>query len=325
LFKILRVISLMSGTFGKFVLPSLFVSGAVFAVLAVPLAVYGSEKVDLQLSESIGVTGTIQDFTAPYLGVSGLASLAVGGATAAIAGVTSSKKKAAKAEQEYLTAQANFQNRERQLQDALLSESSLVKSGLGFFLDDAQVTAPDAAPSFPVLAVAASAAPLLSQPIVPVAVTAAVPAPVVSTQPVIVASAQPEPLGFTVNSSNMGVQPVKVPRVTAQAATSPLHAAHGFMSFSRAGRVITPAAIAWAEEPIEHQTATQQLDVLQGQLQGLMTQIEQIQVSLQTKAVVASPSRIEVIQADRPLVAATTHRFQSLEHSWTSVPQRVAS
>jgi hypothetical protein len=314
----------MSGTFGKFVLPSVFVSGAVFAVLAVPLAVYGSEKVDLQLSESIGVTGTIQDFTAPYLGVSGLASLAVGGATAAIVGVTSSKKKAAKAEQEYLTAQANFQNRERQLQDALFAESSLVKSGLGFFLDDVQVaapeSAPESAPSFPAVA-AASGVPLAPS-IVPVSV----PVPgVAPSQPVIVASAQPELLGFTVNSSNMGVQPVKVPRVTAQAATSPLHAAHGFMSFSRAGRVITPAALAWAEDPIDHPTTTQQLDVLQGQLQGLMNQIEQIQVSLQTKAVVAPPSRIEVIQDDRSLVTAMTHRVQPFEHSWTSVPHRVAS
>lgn len=316
----------MSGTFGKFILPSLFVSGAAFAVLAAPLAVYGSEKVDLQLSDSIGVTGTVQDFTAPYLGLSGLASLAIGGTTAAIAGMKVSKKQAKKAEQEAFAAQVNFQNRERQLQDALLSESSLAKSGLSFFLDET-VDCPEVAPSFPV--VAAAPAPTLAQPISPVAVSAPV-VPTLSvpqpTSPVaIVAQVQPAPLGFTVHASSMGVQPVKVPRVTAQAATSPLHAAHGFMSFSRGGRVVTPAAIAWAEETIEQQTATQQLEVLQGQLQGLMHQIEQIQVSLQPSAVVAPTSRIEVIQDDRPLVATTINRVQPFEHSWASIPQCLAS
>ncbi len=319
----------MSGTFGKFVLPSLFISGAAFAVLAVPLAMYGSDKVDFQLSDSISVTGTVQDFTAPYLGLSGLASLAVGGATATIAGVAASKKQATQAEQQYLAAQVNFQNRERQLQDALLSESSLMKSGLGFFLDEPLV-GPQTVPSFPTIdrvvpvtpTVAQSIAQTIAQAIVAVDLDAQViPAP----QPTIMAQAQPAVLGFTVNASNMGVQPVKVPRVTVQAATSPLHAAHGFMSFARGGQMVTPAAIAWAEEPTEHQTATQQLEVLQSQLKGLMSQIEQIQASLKAQPAAETTSRIEVIQGDRALAPATAHRFQPFEHSWSSVPQRVAS
>jgi hypothetical protein len=313
----------MSGTFGKFVLPSLFASGAVFAVLAVPLAVYGSEKVDLQLSDSIGVTGTVQDFTAPYLGLSGLASFAIGGATATGLSVVASRKQAQLAEKQYLEAQANFQDRERQLQEALLSESSLIKSGLSFFLDDTQ-TEPQVSPS-----VAQSVIQVVprSQPMVaPAIVHAEMPAPQAPIAPLtqpVVASVAP---GFTVNTSNMSVQPVKVPRVTAQVATSPLHAAHGFMSFARGGQVVPPAAIAWAEELTTATQPTQQFEVLQGQLQDLMLQIEALQISLQTKAVEETYSaRIEVIQESRPLVPETSHRFQPFEHSWASVPQRVAS
>ncbi len=321
----------MSGTFGKFVLPSLFASGAVFAVLAAPLAVYGSEKVDLQLSDSIGVTGIVQDFTAPYLGLSGLASLAIGGATATALGVVASRKQASEAEQQYLEAQANFQNRERQLQEALLSESSLIKSGLSFFLDETQPE-PQVTPSFPMASAQGLAQVVsLSQPMIAQVVNVEVPAaqsqPVQVPQPVVAKVPQVKvPQGFTVNSSNMSVQPVKVPRVTAQVATSPLHAAHGFMSFARGGQVVPAAAIAWAEEPTLVVQPTQQLEALQGQLQDLMLQIEQIQVSLQTKAVVENHSaRIEVIQEPLPLVPATSHRFQPFEHSWASIPQRVAS
>ena len=317
----------MSGTFGKFVLPSLCVSGAVFAVLAAPLAIYGSEKVDVQVSESIGVSGaTVQDFTVPYLSLSGLASLAFGSATAAMIGVGASKKQAQTAEQQHLNAQANFQNRERQLQDALLSESSLATSGLRFFLDE-QVSAIQTVRSEETVAThlqvaslqdsSRQTAPSLAQAIVPVSIAA--------PQPIVVAM-PPIAQGFIVmNSSNLAVQPVKVPRATAQAATSPMNAAHGFLSFARLGQAVPPAAIAWAEETAERQSATQQLDVLQLQLQGLMVQIEQLQISLKAQPVTEPTSRIEIIQGDRPLVAATSHRFQPFEHSWASVPQRVAS
>ena len=314
----------MSGTFGKVVLPSLFVSGAVFAVLAAPLAVYGTEKVDVQISKSIGITGaTVQDFTAPYLGLSGLASLALGTATATMIGVGASKKQAQLVEQQYMDAQANFQNRERQLQDALLSESSLTRSGLRFFLDEEvspiQMVPPEVATHLQV----ATSQQVAQVQIAPSFAQAVVPVSIAAPQPMFVATA-PIAQGFIVmNSSNLAVQPVKVPRATAQAATSPMNAAHGFLSFARLGQPVPPAAIAWAEETAERQSATQQLDVLQLQLQGLMVQIEQIQMSLKTQPVAEPISRIEIIQGDRS--AVTSHRFQPLEHSWTSVPQRIAS
>ena len=322
----------MPRTFGKLVLPSLFVSGAVFAVLAAPLAIYGSEKVDIQISESLGISGaTVQDFTVPYLGLSGLASFTLGTATAAMIGVAASKKQAQAAEKHHLDAQVNFQNRERQLQDALLSESSLATSGLKFFLDEQVPTIQAVHPEMTI----ASGLPISHLPIAHIqsaelsTVTSfskvIVPVPVVSPQPMVVATS-PIAQGFIVmNSSNLAVQPVKVPRATAQTATSPMNAAHGFLSFARLGQAVPPAAIAWAEETTERQTATQQVDVLQGQLQGLIVQIEQLQMSLKAQPVAEPTSGIEVIEGDRPLVAAAPHRFQPFEHSWASVPQRLVS
>ena len=314
----------MSGTFGKVVLPSLFVSGAVFAVLAAPLAIYGTEKVDVQISKSIGITdATVQDFMVPYLGLSGLASLTLGTATATMIGVGASKKQAQLVEQQYLDAQANFQNRERQLQDALLSESSLTRSGLRFFLDEEvspiQMVPPEVATHLQV----ATSRQVAHVQIAPSFAQAVVPVSIAAPQPMVVATA-PIAQGFIVmNSSNLAVQPVKVPRATAQAATSPMNAAHGFLSFARLGQPVPPAAIAWAEETAERQSATQQLDILKLQLQGLMVQIEQIQISLKTQPVAEPTSCIEIIQGDRSVV--TSHRFQPLEHSWASVPQRIAS
>ena len=311
----------------KFVLPSLFASSAVFAVLAAPLAIYGSEKVDVQISEGIGVSGaTVQDFTVPYLSLSGLASLALGSATVAMVGIGASRKKAQVAEQQNFDAQVNFQNRERQLQEALLSESSLSTSGLRFFLDEQGSTIQTVRPEVAIAAsVQGSKSPIADLPIVASFAQAITPVSIAAPQPIVVAT-PPIAQGFIVmNSSNLAVQPVKVPRATAQSATSPMNAAHGFLSFARLGQAVPPAAIAWAEETAERQTATQQLDVLQLQLQGLMAQMEQLQTSLKAQPVAESTSRIEIIQGDRPLVTATSHRFQPFEHSWASAPQRVAS
>ncbi len=318
----------MSGTFGKFVLPGLFVSGAVLAVFAAPLAIYGSEKVDVQISESLGVSGaTVQDFTVPYLGLSGLASLAIGSATATMVGVGASRKQAQAAEQQYLNAQLNFQNRERQLQDALSSESSSMASDLSFFLDEQGSAIQTIRPEVTIatsLSVATSQQ-VANVQIAPSFVQAIVPVSIAAPQPIVFAT-PPTAQGFIVmNSSNLAVHPVKVPRATAQTATSPLTAAHGFLSFARLGQAVPPAAIAWAEETAERQSATQQLDVLQLQLQSVIVQIEQLQMSLKPQPVAEPTSRIQVIQGDRPLVAATSHRLQPFEHSWASVPQRIAS
>jgi hypothetical protein len=305
----------MPGTFGKFVLPSLFASGAVFTALSLPLAVYGSERVEFQITDNVGVSGVLTDLTAPYLGLSGLISLAVGGAGLTLMGVGHSKKKAAALEQQYLESQQALKGREAEIQSILMSDKGLANAGLSFFLDDVPPVAQS--PGSETI----STASVSTASIVPVQVVS-----VPAVAPLAVAAVDSQPINFSVNATIAGIHPVKVPQVTVQASISPMPAAHGFLGFMRSGQSIPSAAIAWLEESEPTVPQAVQLQNLQSQLYSLMTQIEQLQLTLQPQVVAAPVSRIEVItQSEMPKNNVTAHRFQPFEHAWSGAPQRIAS
>jgi hypothetical protein len=306
----------MSGTFGKFVLPSLFASGAVFTALSLPLAVYSSERVDLPLTDSISLSGVVKDFTAPYLGLSGLVSLAIGAAGLTLTGIGHSKKQSATLAQQYSDSQQALQSREAEIQSILMSDKGLANSGLAFFLDDVTTLIQPVVVQPTVAATTVMAiAPVFAE-ATPVVSMVSVPVPTTATQP----------MNFSVSSTIAGIQPVKVPQVTVQTSSSPMPAAHGFLGFMRSGQSIPSAAIAWLEEAEPKPQEEVQLQDLQSQLQGLMAQIEQLQSSLQTKAVPVAAGRIEVItQSEMPKNNVTAHRFQPFEHAWAGAPQRLAS
>ncbi len=298
----------MPGTFGKFVLPSLFASGAVFTALSLPLVVYGSERIELPITDNVGVSGVLKDLTAPYLGLSGLISLAVGGAGLTLMGVSHSKKQAAALEKQYLESQQALKGREAEIQAILMSDKGLANAGLSFFLDD--VAVPSIAPSAVGESIPVTSIPSVNFSSVPAVAT-----------PAIAASAS-QPINFSVSATIAGIQPVKVPQVTVQTSISPMSAAHGFLGFVRSGQSIPSAAITWLEEA-EAQPQALQLQDLQSQLQTLMLQIEQLQSSIQSQS---APARIEVItQSEMPRNNVTAHRFQPFEHAWAGAPQRVAS
>ncbi len=305
----------MPGTFGKFVLPSLFASGAVFTALSLPLAVYGSERVDFQVTDNVGVSGVLKDLSAPYLGLSGLISLAVGAAGLTLTGIGHSRKQAVALEQQYLETQQALQGREAEIQAILMSDKGLANSGLSFFLDDAVPSIAHSAVKDVIPAAAMAPVHVISVPAV--------------TAPAIAAT-ESQPINFSVNATIAGIQPVKVPQVTVQTSISPMPAAHGFLGFMRSGQSIPSAAIAWLEEAEAPVTQAVQLQNLQSQLQTLMAQIEQLQLSVQSQAVSVqsqtTPARIEVItQSEMPKNNVTAHRFQPFEHAWAGAPQRLAS
>ena len=327
----------MSGTFGKFVLPSLFASGAVFTALSLPLVVYGSERVDLQITNEVGVSGVVKDFTAPYFGLSGLISLAVGGVGVTLAGISQSKKQAAVIEQQYLQSQQVQQGREAEIQAILSSDKALSSTGLNFFLDD---TTPSihAASTPAVMAVLPN--PVIEKAVRP-AVTMMSMANATSAaivEPVAMSITPEVPKPFSVSASIPGIQPVKVPQVTVQNSISPLPAAQGFLGFMRASQSIPSAALAWLEEDNQAPQAAVQLQDLQSQLNLLMGQIEQLQSSLQPQAqpqaqyqaqhqaTLVAATRVELRpQAEMPKNNVTAHRFQPFEHAWSGAPQRIAS
>lgn len=304
----------MPGTFGRFVLPSLFASGAVFTALSLPLVVYGSERVDFPITDSVGVSGVLKDLAAPYLGLSGLISLAVGGAGLTLAGVGHSKKQSDALEKQYLESKMALQNREAEIQAILMSDKGLANAGLSFFLDDVPSVQQN-----PVVE---------SVPAAAIAHVQHVSIPPIAAPAMVAVDAQP--VSFSVNATVAGIQPVKVPQVTVQTSISPMPAAHGFLGFMRSGQAVPSAAIAWLEESEAPASQVAQLQNLQSQLHGLMAQIEQLQMTIQSQAVgvqsQVSPARIEVItQSEMPKNNVTAHRFQPFEHAWAGAPQRLAS
>ena len=302
----------MSGTIRKFVLPSFLASSAVFTALSLPLVVYGSEPIDSKLAEGLGISNAvvIKDFATPYLGLTGLMSLAVGGVGLTLSGISHSKRQSSLLAAQFEASEQALKGREVEIKSLLMSDKGLDSTGLGFFLDDLQ----------PVTQVASTAA-VVSVPqevfqVAPVPVVAPIAA--VSTVPVA-----PTP-SFTVNTTVSAIQPVRVPQVTVQTSSSPMPAAHAYLGFTRSsGQAIPSATIAWLEQGEAEPTAAMQINDLQAQLQVLMVQIEQLQFSLKPQA--ASVSRIEVItQAETPKNTVASHRFQPFEHAWSSAPQRVA-
>lgn len=305
----------MSGTIRKFVLPSLLASSAVFTALSFPLVVYGSEPIDSKLAEGLGVSDAVvmKDFAAPYLGLAGLVSLAVGGVGLTLSGIGHSKRQSSLLAAQVEASQQVLKGREAEIQSLLMSDKGLNSAGLGFFLDDIQ-------PLAQATTAATVAAAVVSGPqeIFKVAPVAAVPSIAISALPVA-----PTP-SFIVNATVSAVQPVRVPQVTVQTSSSPMPAAHGFLGFTRSsGQALPSAAIEWLEQGEIEQKAETQLNDVQAQLQVLMTQIEQLQSSLKPQAV--PTSRIEVItQAETPKNTVASHRFQPFEHAWSGAAQRAA-
>jgi hypothetical protein len=122
------------------VLPATVLAGAIFSSLTVPLAVFGSGPVDIQLNQEPVFSGTIKDLAAPYVGVVGILSIGTGVAGVAIAGWQQSSRKSGQVEAKLSNLQRQLEEKELQLEAAMLSEQRLEASGLDFFLQDDTVS-----------------------------------------------------------------------------------------------------------------------------------------------------------------------------------------
>ncbi|XGV96773.1 MAG: hypothetical protein ACAF41_29120 [Leptolyngbya sp. BL-A-14] len=226
------------------VLPATLLAGAVFSSLTVPLAVFGSEPVDIQLGQEQFFSGTVKDIAAPYVGVVGVLSIGMGVAGVAIAGWQQSSRKSEQVEAKLSNLKRTLEEKELQLQAALLSEQRLEASGLDFFLQDE--TSPN-----------------------PVAVAA-------DTKPKAVAthskgSVVPAHISHT-QSSQMAPD-VEPTQAAVQSVVSTLAAAQSFLSFARSNSS-TPAD--------DEETLTAQLPATNVSLQELQDQLKQIMSHVET-------------------------------------------
>lgn len=279
---------MFASSLGKFVLPAALLSGAVFSSLTLPLVLFGSEPVTIQLKEEPIFYGKLKDIAAPYVGVAAVLSLGAGAASVAISGWQQSSRKSGQVEAQLSHLQQELKQKEVQLEEMLLSDSRLETAGLKFFLEE------EANPGQPA------------------------PVPVPIQQPLVVETEAPavQTWIFAAQPETVPQSPVAPPAVTAHAAA--LHAAQVFLSYSRAN-VPAPAP---APETLMAETEPSpvaKVKELQDQLRQIMTQIEGLQGALEAEEAARPAATAE----PNTVLHHLNHRLQKLETQWAM--QRIAS
>lgn len=262
---------------GKFLLPATLTAGAVFSVLAAPVALLGSESVNVQFQGET-FDGKIKDIATPYLGLAGVLSLGAGVASIALTGWRQSAQQSNKTEQQLLEVQRQLKEREVQLQSNFLSDKHLNESGLSFFLENE------------------------------VQHQAAIAQPIIQTNAPVM-----QPTAIAVNSA---ASRTAIPQMSAQSTVSPLSAAQAFLGFSRSSASAPVQAPSQSTPPQGKAAIAQieQIGELQNQLQQILFQIEALQGDLMaTPQLAATPvPRAE----DLSMIPQLEQRLKNLEAQW---------
>ena len=148
---------------GKLFVPAALAAGTVFSAFAIPLSLYGSQPLAIQLKEERIFEGQLRDAATSYLALAGLLSLGASFATCAAIGWKISARQAAEAESELTKIEQKLKQKEAQLQEALMSEIYLADAGLKYFLDDNASLSPIAAPAAQPSAILIAATPTRPQ------------------------------------------------------------------------------------------------------------------------------------------------------------------
>lgn len=239
----------------KFVLPPVFISAAVFSVLALPLAIMGSKTVVIQLQEEPVFSGQLRDIATPYLGLASVLSAGAGVTTVTVTGWRQSASKSAQVEKQLSSLQQYLQKKEELLEELRLSESQLEVCGLSDFVNNNESEG----------SLTASAAMEVPQPVV-------VETPVQIVEPLVAQPAQPR-------------------QVTAQSSASLFSSAQDFLAYVQANPLCKePTATASSEgDATAPAPAKSQFEELQSQLKQLTAQMETLQNSLQIKPEAVTP------------------------------------
>jgi hypothetical protein len=124
-----------SATAIKFILTPVALSAAVFATLTLPLNLFGSKPVTVQVQEEPLFFGELKDFAPQYLGVAGLLSAGMGLTSLAMMGWQQSNRKSAVVEQKLAQLTQTLDEKQKLLDNIRSSQSQLDASGLQNWLD----------------------------------------------------------------------------------------------------------------------------------------------------------------------------------------------
>lgn len=124
-----------SATAIKFLFTPVAISATVFATLTLPLNLFGSKPVTVQVQEEPLFFGELKEFAPQYLGVAGLLSAGVGLTSVAMMGWRQSNQKSAEVEQELAKLSQTLEQKQKLLDNIRSSQSQLDASGLQNWLD----------------------------------------------------------------------------------------------------------------------------------------------------------------------------------------------
>lgn len=253
----------MSGSpLKKFVLTPVVVSAAVFAAMTLPLAVFGSKPVTIQLQQEPVFQGQLRDVATPYLGLATILSLGAGVASIAVTGWRMSTRKSSQAEAQLLDLTQNLKQKEELLEALQLSESRLEASGLSAFVDEEVPLQQALQP------------PVTSQ----------------SANPVL------EPLVIT--AQPIEAQPVVVSGVTVQAAAAKFACAQNFLGYAQAKTLVQPIPQETSLASLEVEQLHTQLQQIMAQMASVQTALSATQSAVTSSAQVpTSPARLQVIKS----------------------------
>ncbi|MBD1825468.1 hypothetical protein H6F51_23650 [Cyanobacteria bacterium FACHB-DQ100] len=132
---------------GKLFIPAALAAGTIFSAFAVPLALYGSQPLAIQIKEERVFEGPFREIANSYLAFAGLLSLGASFTTCAAIAWKSSARQVKEAEDQLSKVEQQLKQKEAQLQEALMSDAYLADSALKPFLDeDIPLNAPPATP-----------------------------------------------------------------------------------------------------------------------------------------------------------------------------------
>lgn len=118
-----RELPIMSiATVKKFVVTPIVVSAGVFCVLTLPLNLFGSKPVAIQLQKEPLFFGQVKEFAPPYLAVTGLISLGTGIITVSMIGWQHSARKSSQVKEQISDLEQHLQEKQEMLEALRLKQ-----------------------------------------------------------------------------------------------------------------------------------------------------------------------------------------------------------
>lgn len=133
------------------VLPATIVTCTAFSLLTLPLAVFGSQSLQIEVQKEHAFSGKVKDIAAPYLAIAGCISVGAGVASLAVAEWRKTSRKSARIEDQLSELEQELKHKTTQIEELQLTESYLDAAGLSAFLEPiaSQFEEPAVANSYP--------------------------------------------------------------------------------------------------------------------------------------------------------------------------------